>query len=1148
MQLKSLLHRMLKEFGSRRRLAKQLGVTERTLFRWLQLGEKQLRSLRHDNLRSILSTARDVGINIRSHEDAFARSMPAGDHRLPGRQEPSARSRNKVSSGIKLSNLLKGPGAWVAQVTFSPDGTKLAIASQAGMVQIWDIPSGQIYQSMRVPTYHIYSATWSPDAMTLATCHEDEFIRIWNIPTGTLLSQIKLEALPNDLVEVSKKRKSPKQSTGNLRSEDRAQALAWSPDGRFLASGGEIGLCIWKAGSTERLNVFREAGKVISLAWSPDGKHVATTSYDDAICIFDIATETLRHRFAGTYSAALAWSPDGQLIASVIESTIYLWDIKSGLPVKVLEGHTARPRSICFSSDGRLMASKSGSGIGSERASDHRILIWRTDTWEICGVINDRFEWYLYTGLSFSPTEPLLAASVVGDEFVATWQIDLDRLLSTPQPTKSIYYKNAKAVLVGDSGVGKSGLALVLSGHRFKATESTHARRIHRLKTCRVDLGRGRGEIRELILWDLAGQPGYRLVHQLHLEDVSVGIIVFDSRSELDPFAGVRYWNRVLLHATGTRFNNMTPATRLLAAARIDRGTIAVGKERIVSVIRELGIASYTPTSAKEGEGVSELCERIETSIDWENIPSVTSNEFFLKIKRFLIKEGRSGRILATVDDLVRGFLRVTKRHFSTRLQANFSTCIQRLQSLGLIRRFSFGDLILLQPEIVDAYASSIIFAAKQEPDGMGSILEDDIRNANFLIPKEHRIENKEVEKLLLLATIEDLLFHEIAFREPSEQGQLLVFPSQLTRENPELPNPSGKEVIYEFEGPTLNIYATLIVRLARSNIFVMKDIWKNAVTFVSKDNGNCGLYLTEIEEGRGSIGLFYTPETSALLRYQFDDYIHTHLARRALPDSIRRQQLLVCPNQTCRNPINKQVLEKRMERGFDWIMCSICDTRIEINVSSALSSTATPPITADIDKAAAQHRLFDTALVSASAEMQTSGFRKWAGSERTTLVLVFTDVVGSTILGDELGDEKMREVRRKHFAQARKLIGRHSGYEIKTIGDSFMVAFRTAVEGLNFSLEFRGDTGDSQVHIRAGIHVGPVHIEEDDAFGNMVNYAARVIGQAKGAEIWISDRTHSDIQSEKAKTHQLLIWEKHPNCLLKGFNGMQILWSLKDG
>src|SRR5256885_16792295 len=104
-------------------------------------------------------------------------------------------------------------------------------------------------------------------------------------------------------------------------------------------------------------------------------------------------------------------------------------------------------------------------------------------------------------------------------------------------------------------------------------------------------------------------------------------------------------------------------------------------------------------------------------------------------------------------------------------LYAEFETCIGRVESRGLIRRLSFGNFVLLQPELLDAYASALVNAVKDEPEGFGSISEAKVQAGDFSIPRDERIHNKEQEKLLLLAMVEDLLHSEIALRETAEDG-----------------------------------------------------------------------------------------------------------------------------------------------------------------------------------------------------------------------------------------------------------------------------------------------------------------------------------------------------------------------------------------
>jgi WD40 repeat protein/class 3 adenylate cyclase len=1080
--------------------------------------------------------------------------------------------QNKASAGITRLWTTSGPYEWIARLSWSPDGREIATASQRQGIHIWEARSGKLRLKIPIERYHVFAAEWSPDGTTLVSSQDDRFIRFWNAKNGEPVREIEaysleeaniLEARHREQYERFRDERKANADPKAPRESEQLPLLAptynsvhdvkYSPSGDRLAWADEFGVRVRDISDDGPSTLFREQDQALSVAWSPNERFLAATSYNRTLCIFDIKKMELRHRITASYGPGLAWSPDGALVVAALGVDIGVWNAESGQLLRVLEAHTSRPRALAFSADGELLSSKGstmrpeavrqGSRGQTQRVPDKRVLIWRTDTWNVCGSLVANPGGYLHAGIAFSPTSALIATSTATDRALQLWSFDKKRLFKAPPPPSAVYYRNAKVALIGDSGVGKSGLALVLSGRPFAPTDSTHARKVKLLKTERVRVANSAKELREIVLWDLAGQPGYRIIHQLHLEDISVAAIVFDSKSELDPFAGVRHWNRAFLQAK--RFGSKPKGAKILVAARVDRGSIGLSTGRLEALLRELDIRDYVATSAKEGIGIAELKTKIEEAIDWEALPAVTSNLLFQEIKSFIATEKSRGKILATISELRDAFvLRKGMSRGTSPSTSDFETCIGRLQSLGLVRLFSFGNLALLRPEVLDSYASAMIFAAKNEPDGMGSILEDDVRNGKFFVLEDERLKEKEQERLLLLATTEDLIAHEIALREPAEDGQLLVLPSQLTRENPELPDPPGKDTIFEFQGPIPSIYATLVVRLAHSNIFRTREMWRNAATFDSKPDKMCGLYLTELEEGRGTLTLFYESGIADTSRAQFEDYVYSHVSRRAVPNSVKRRKILTCPDSTCATAISDAAANKRKERGFDWIACNVCGETIKLEEPAAGGTASLRASSRDIDRAAVTRKTLDAALVSASAEMQTTGFTKWAGADRTTLALVFTDVVGSTLLGDQVGDEEMSDIRHAHFGKARELVAKHKGYEIKTIGDSFMVALRTAVQGLSFALELHSSTGHEKVRIRAGVHVGPVQVEEEDAFGGMVNYAARVVGHAKGAEIWLSDRAYQDVQSERARAHAGLVWTQHPNCELKGFRGTHTLWS----
>ena len=166
---------------------------------------------------------------------------------------------------------------------------------------------------------------------------------------------------------------------------------------------------------------------------------------------------------------------------------------------------------------------------------------------------------------------------------------------------------------------------------------------------------------------------------------------------------------------------------------------------------------------------------------------------------------------------------------------------------------------------------------------------------------------------------------------------------------------------------------------------------------------------------------------------------------------------------------------------------------------------------------------------------------QQWLGASKL-IALVFTDVVESTTLGNHLGDEQWFKALLGHFAQARQYMAAYDCYEIKIIGDSFMVAFRNAVDALDFALAFHADTGDARIVIRTGIHIGSVRVIENDIFGTMVNYTKRVESTLNPKFIMLSDEAMSHIRNEKALRHADLKYR--PRTIeFKGFSMRQKVW-----
>jgi class 3 adenylate cyclase len=445
----------------------------------------------------------------------------------------------------------------------------------------------------------------------------------------------------------------------------------------------------------------------------------------------------------------------------------------------------------------------------------------------------------------------------------------------------------------------------------------------------------------------------------------------------------------------------------------------------------------------------------------------------------------------------------------------------------------------------LDAYVSTMVNTAKEEPDGLGSLAEEVALSGKFFVPKEQKVTDHGQEQLLLHATVEELVQHDLALKENADDGRYLVFPSQFNRDYEDAPEPKGKALAITFDGPVQSLYATLAVRLGHSGMFTTgrAEMWRNAAVFTTNAGGKCGLFLNEFAEARGRLILFFDEKASPETRFHFEEFVLAHAKRRALDGTLDLVRFFICPD--CNDPVPDNYVKRLKDKGKTEFDCPcggtvpLIEPKERIHFKSEVEA---------MDKSADQHRDFDAFVMSAKGEMSTSSFQEWAGSNRVTLAIVFTDVVGSTALGEEIRDEAMNEVRRAHFAQSRKLIAQFKGREIKTIGDSFMAAFKSADAALDYSVAFQRNTGHPQIQIRAGIHIGPMHVEEGDVFGGTVNFASRVVGAFKGAEIWLSDRAKEDIDRLGAGQHKRLGWQRNDGVAMKGFPGTFTLWSVRKG
>src|SRR5215471_6948897 len=275
--------------------------------------------------------------------------------------------------------VLLGHRDTVSSVAWSPDGTKLATASQDKTAKVWDAHGRGELLTLPGHDGSVTSIAWSPDGKTIATASDDGTSKLWEAATGhelltlkgTLGRMWKIVWSPDGskLATISDRgRELWDASTGRkvltLPGTADYATLAWSPDGSKLASSGaEATVSIWEPETGRELLVLRgHQGGVTGMAWSPDGHKLATSSWDKTARVWDAtngqALLTVRGHQGGV--RGIAWSPDGSTLATASsDNTARTWSVESGNELQTLQGHHNSINTIAWSPDGTMLATGS---------------------------------------------------------------------------------------------------------------------------------------------------------------------------------------------------------------------------------------------------------------------------------------------------------------------------------------------------------------------------------------------------------------------------------------------------------------------------------------------------------------------------------------------------------------------------------------------------------------------------------------------------------------------------------------------------------------------------------------------------------------------------------------------------------------------
>ena len=139
------------------------------------------------------------------------------------------------------------------------------------------------------------------------------------------------------------------------------------------------------------------------------------------------------------------------------------------------------------------------------------------------------------------------------------------------------------------------------------------------------------------------------------------------------------------------------------------------------------------------------------------------------------------------------------------------------------------------------------------------------------------------------------------------------------------------------------------------------------------------------------------------------------------------------------------------------------------------------------------------------------TGVRPVEWHDRVLLTVLFTDIVGSTRLAAEKGDQQWKELLQKHHDAARNEFRRYGGTEVKSTGDGFLTSFLGPTPAINCAIAIRARMEGLGIPIRASIHTGECNIRAGDLSGLTVHLASRLLTHAGQADVVVS-RTVKDL------------------------------------
>ncbi|KIJ12155.1 hypothetical protein PAXINDRAFT_171303 [Paxillus involutus ATCC 200175] len=261
-------------------------------------------------------------------------------------------------------------------VIISPDNKLLVAGSEDKYIRVWNLETGEFLRTLSGHRGEVYALAFTSDSGTLLTASGDRTVRVWDAtqfsaevlePSCRVLCPTKLEEKSSKLVFTS---------------------VSVDASGSFVAAGSLDGMIrVWDirpaSGKEDPVGVLQgHTDGVYGIQFLPSGMgssvmSLVSASLDRTLKRWEILPDEKQflckktlsgHTDAVLSASLLQVGREERLASSSRDGTVRLWDLKTGMPYFMIQGHTNTVTSVDLSSDGTLLASGSG---------DHTVRIWK---------------------------------------------------------------------------------------------------------------------------------------------------------------------------------------------------------------------------------------------------------------------------------------------------------------------------------------------------------------------------------------------------------------------------------------------------------------------------------------------------------------------------------------------------------------------------------------------------------------------------------------------------------------------------------------------------------------------------------------------------------------------------------------------------